>query len=46
MPLGVRTPAATEVPFGSGGIAVGGIGEQAVERAGAGALDLDYLAAA
>jgi len=46
VPLRGRTPAATEMSFGSGGIAVAGVGEQAVERALVGALDLDYLGAA
>ena len=46
MPLRGEPPAATELPFASGGIAVAGVGEQAVERARVGALDLDYLGAA
>jgi len=38
--------AAAEVPFGSGGIGVAAVGEQAVERALVGAFDLGYLGAA
>ena len=46
LPLRGRIPAGTEMPFGSGGIAVAGVGEQAVERARVGAVDFNYLGAA
>jgi len=46
LPLRGRTPAATEVPFGSGRIAVAGGSERAVERTLVGALDLGDLGTA